>query len=181
MIWAAFLLPTERRRPSLERSVEDFERNMDLLAETEGQGRGRWIITPRKGVAFVGPRARAHARARERRRQVFVFLLESIGLTFLIGLVPPLRAIWYGTAGLAGLLGVYVWMLMSMKQRSPGVRARRRVQDANVPEQPQPSRHRYVAEGRIARPSFNGLGALGADELVNIVVRPAPKVGVARV
>src|SRR5581483_4673833 len=109
MIWAAFLLPSDRRKASAKRTVEDFERNMELLAETESHGQGRWIITPRKGVPFMGPRARAQARARERRKRVLVFLIESIALTFLIGLVPPLRVVWYGTAALTSLLGIYTW------------------------------------------------------------------------
>jgi hypothetical protein len=111
MMWAAFLYPGRKGSPS--NSVKDFERNMDLLADTEQQG--RWIITPRKGMAFIGPRARAQARVRERRRRVLVFLLESIGLTFLIGIVPPLRAMWLGTALLIGLLAVYAWGLVRMK------------------------------------------------------------------
>jgi hypothetical protein len=181
MIWAAFLLPTERRRPSPQRSVEDFERNMDLLAETDRGPRGRWIVTPRKGVPFVGTQARAQARARERRRRVFVFLLECIGFTFLIGLVPPLRAMWYGTALLAALLGVYVWLLLSLKNSSPQAQVRARTEQAAVPDRPRPARQRYASDaaGRT-RASFNGLGALGADDLVNIVVRPAREVGVVR-
>jgi len=181
MIWAAFLLPSDRRKASAKRTVEDFERNMELLAETESHGQGRWIITPRKGVPFMGPRARAQARARERRKRVLVFLIESIALTFLIGLVPPLRVVWYGTAALTSLLGIYTWMLVSIKERSARARALRRVEEANVPVRPRPARHRYVSEGRVARPAFNGLGAFGADDLVNIVVRPAREVGVARV
>jgi hypothetical protein len=99
IMWAAFLLPTWRRYPG--NTVKDFERNMDLLAETEGSGQGRWIVTPRKGMTFVGPKARAQARARERRRRILVVLIESIVLTGLIGMVPPLRAMWYATAVLS--------------------------------------------------------------------------------
>jgi hypothetical protein len=180
MIWAAFLLPSDLRKAG-HRSVEDFERNMELLAGTHRAEQGRWIVAPQKGAAFVGSRARAQARARERRRRVFIFLLESIGITFLIGLVPPLRAMWWLTFVFAVLLGVYTWMLMSMKEQSVEARARRRVEDANVPARPRPARQRYVSEGRVARPSFNGLGALGAEDLAGIVVRPARDVGMARV
>jgi hypothetical protein len=102
VIWGAFLVPT--RRTSHSRSIEDFERNMDLLADTEGNGRGRWIVTPRKGVAFVGTRERARERARARRRRVFVFMIESTGIAFLIGLVPPLRAMWLVAGSLMILL-----------------------------------------------------------------------------
>jgi hypothetical protein len=169
--WAVFLLP--RRKNSPDRSVEEFERRMDLLADTEGNGQGRWIVTPRKGVAFVGARERAKARARERRRRLFVFMLESIGLTFLIGLVPPLRAMWYGTGGLFALLGVYVWLLLSTRAHAQrhAVGAR----DVVVPEQARPVRERYATDAGAGtpRPAFNGLAVLGGDDLVNIVVRPA--------
>ncbi len=164
---------------------------MELLAETEAQGRGRWIIAPRKGARFIGSRARARARARERRRHVFVFLLESIGITFLIGLVPPLRAIWLGSGILAGLLALYVWILVSLKQDSPRTLARERAEAAAVPRQERrrtgagraAARERYASEGRSrrARPVFNGLGSLGESDRINIVVRPAREVGVARV
>ena len=96
IMWVAFLLPSDRRRQTTTRSVEDFEHRMELLANVEAQGsQGRWIVTPRKGARFVGVAERRRARVRERRRKVLVFLIESIGLTFLIGLVPPLRAVWY--------------------------------------------------------------------------------------
>ena len=119
IMWLAFLLPSARRRPSPSTTVEHFERRMELLAQAEMHGdAGRWIITPRKGVRFVGSAERKRARARERRKQVFVFLLESIGITFLIGLVPPLRAVWTLTAVLGGLLLAYVYLLITIKQRA---------------------------------------------------------------
>ena len=96
ILWAAFLVPSWANSPrTTDKSMKDFERNMDTLAETESQG--RWIVTPRKGTTFIGLRARARARARERRRRVLVVLIESLVLTALIGLVPPLRAMWYAT------------------------------------------------------------------------------------
>src|SRR5262245_21374420 len=114
---AAFLVPIGRKR-SDARSVEDFERRMELLANAEVHGTsGRWIVTPRKGVRFLGPRERQQARARARRRRVLVVLLEAIALTALIGIVPPLRAAWYATAALAGVLVLYVWVLLVMKAR----------------------------------------------------------------
>jgi Flp pilus assembly protein TadB len=187
IMWLAFLLPTGRRRHSEKTSVEDFERRMELLAQTEAQeGPGRWIVTPRKGARFVGPEERRRARARERRRRVFVFLLESIGLTFLIGAVPPLRAFWIGTGVLLALLVAYVWLLVTIKQRAPQ-RPHERVAAA---QQPRPSARarvaavaqRYVAEGHStwARPTFNGLGSLGEGDTVHVVVRAAGDVGVAR-
>ena len=118
IMWAAFLVPVSRKR-SDARSVEDFERRMELLAQAEVHGTsGRWIVTPRKGVRFLGPRERQQARARARRRRVFVFLLEAIGLSLLIGLVPPLRASWVVAAALGGLLVLYVWALLVIKARA---------------------------------------------------------------
>jgi hypothetical protein len=183
IMWTAFLMPTGRRGHSPHQSVEDFEHRMELLAQAEAQGTtGRWIVTPRKGARFVGTAERRRARARERRRQVFTFLLESIALSSLIGLVPPLRSIAWGVAALLSLtLLLYVWLLLAIKHRSP-VRAEHetaraaRVPAARGQRAPQP---RYVAEGRStwARPTFNGLGTLGESDRVHVVVRSADPAG----
>jgi Flp pilus assembly protein TadB len=118
IMWAAFLVPRARTR-SDSRSVQDFERRMELLAQAEVHGTsGRWIVTPRKGVRFLGPRERQQARARVRRRRVFVFLLEAIGLSLLIGIVPPLRVAWVVATALGGLLLLYVWALLVIKARA---------------------------------------------------------------
>jgi hypothetical protein len=164
--------------------VEDFGRRMELLADTERNGQGRWIVTPRKGMAFIGSRERAKERARLRRRRVFVFMLECIGLTALIGIVPPLRAMWFATGALLALLGVYVWLLVSLKARRAEERSFAQARAGNSVEAPRPQRERYAADaaGRMARPAFNGLAAFGADDLVNVVVKPAGReVGVVRV
>ena len=182
ILWAAFLIPSWASPPSkTDKSMKDFERNMDMLAETESPG--RWIVTPRKGTTFIGLRARAQARARERRRRVLMVLIESLVLTALIGLVPPLRAMWYATATLLVLLGGYVWALLAMKARADAHDpARPRENAATAPASPRPARQRYAADAsnRTARRSFNGLPAFG-DDLVNIVVRPAAEVDAARV
>ena len=182
ILWAAFLIPSWASSPSkTDKSMKDFERNMDMLAETESPG--RWIVTPRKGTTFIGLRARAQARARERRRRVLMVLIESLVLTALIGLVPPLRAMWYATATLLVLLGSYVWALLTMKARADAHDpARPRETAATAPASPRPARQRYAADAsnRTARRSFNGLPAFG-DDLVNIVVRPAAEADAARV
>lgn len=180
VLWAAFLVPSWASSPNkADKSMKDFERNMDLLAETESPG--RWIVTPRKGTTFIGLRARAQARARERRRRVLIVLIESLVLTALIGLVPPLRAMWYATATLFVLLAGYVWALLTMKaQTDAHDPARPREPAATALASPRPTRQRYAADAsnRTARRSFNGLPALG-DDLVNIVVRPAAEVDAA--
>jgi hypothetical protein len=181
ILWAAFLIPSWASPPSkTDKSMKDFERNMDMLAETESPG--RWIVTPRKGTTFIGLRARAQARARERRRRVLMVLIESLVLTALIGLVPPLRAMWYATATLLVLLASYVWALLTMKARADAhdpVRSRETA--ATAPASPRPARQRYAADAsnRTARRSFNGLPAFG-DDLANIVVRPAAEADAAR-
>jgi hypothetical protein len=174
MIWAALLLAQERSGTP-RRTIEGFERDMELLAETGRIGRGRWIVTPRKGTPFIGPQARARQRALERRRRVLVALLESIGLTLLIGLVPPLRAVWYATAALLLLLAAYVWLLRRLKYQGPRARALERARLVRVPDPPvAESRSRYVtdASSRMPRPAINGL-VLDGNDPVRIVVRPA--------
>lgn len=182
VMWAAFLIPSWRGSSggTADKSMKDFERNMDMLAETGSQG--RWIVTPRKGTTFIGRRARAQVRARERRRRVLMVLMESVALTALIGLVPPLRAMWYSTGSLLVLLGAYVWALLALKARSNGARDDLRPRGATAPAPTRPARQRYAADAsnRTARRSFNGLPAFG-DEIVNIVVRPAAEVDPARV
>ena len=177
IMWVAFLWPSDRRWPVSARSVEDFERRMELLAQVEANGTdGRWIVTPRKGARFVGVAERKRARARERRRKVLVFLLESIGLTFLMGLVPPLRLMWMATAMLSALLLVYVALLVWIKNRSqhPHEVARAAQPPARV-KTPVTAVPRYVVEGvgARARATFNGLGQVGPDDRVHVVVRPA--------
>jgi len=86
-------------------------------------------------------------RARERRRRVFVVLLESITLSLLIGLVPPLRPMWYLTAVLLCLLAVYVWLLLWLKEKGPEARSLERTRMVKVPDAaPTAAPARYVAE-----------------------------------
>ena len=178
IMWVAFLLPSDRRRQRTEHSVEDFERRMELLAHAEAQGsEGRWIVTPRKGARFVGVAERKRARLRERRRKVLVFLLESIGLTFLIGLVPPLHAVWALTGIFGGLLVLYVWLLLSDQAPRGGAAARDGAcrEAAGAGQDAVTAVPRYVVDGMSgwARPTFNGLGSVGEGDRVHVVVRPA--------
>jgi hypothetical protein len=158
---------------------------MDLLADTEGTNeQGRWVITPKKGTAFLGPRERERARTRERRRRVLTFLLEATGITFLIGLFPPLHVMWL----LAGMFGValagYVFLLIRLKEVESGrARSHDRVRAAQEPSQQRyrsvarsggyATGTRYVAEGtsRSPRASYAGLTAPAHDdETVHVIV-----------
>ena len=137
--------PVGRRRPSPSTTVEDFERRMELLAQAEVHGNaGRWIITPRKGVRFVGSAERKRARARERRKQVFVFLLESIGITFLIG--GPAAACRVDRVGRTRRVSAPdVWALLVIKGAADGRGATAR--DSCAPT------HRRAAAGDRVRPA----------------------------
>ena len=162
IIWAAFLYSPKDRRASPRTSVQEFERNMGLLAETE-RAPGRWIVAPRKGTRFMGDSERNRRRARERRRRLFLALLEATCLTFLIGVFPPLRGMWVLTASLAGLLVVYVCALLKIKQleRSLPARPAAGAADPNADRAPSP----LLAQPRDAW--------FELDELVHVVVRPA--------
>ena len=87
---------------------------------------GRWILSPKRGSRFVGVRARERQRARERRRRVYLFLLEAIGLTGVIGIFPPLRGMLFVTGFFLLVLGVYtalvVWFTSSGRTAVPTLR-----------------------------------------------------------
>ena len=176
IMWAAFLVPATLRRRSTASSVDDFERRMEFLAHAEVNGTtGRWIVTPRKGARFVGDVERRRARVRDRRRRVLVFLIEAIGISFLIGLVPPLRVVWNVTLALVILLGAYVWMLISMKHRTVA-NPREAVRASRIPgDHAAAFAARYVIEGANGRAHerFNGLEGLSESDRVHVVVRPA--------
>jgi hypothetical protein len=176
IMWAAFLVPIAYRRRSATNSVEDFERRMEFLAHAGSNGTtGRWIVTPRKGARFIGDAERRRARMIDRRRRVLVFLLESVVVTFLIGLVPPLRVAWALTITAAVLLAAYVWMLLWIKQRAAESDGDA-VRNTRVPQDRAAAfAARYVMEGRNGRPRelFNGLEGLAEPERVHVVVRPA--------
>ncbi len=174
IIWAAFLVPDSGRRSSPEGTVEDFGRGLDVLADTESE---RWVVTPRKGVRFIGTRARQRARIRERRRRLLVFLLEGTAVTFLIGLIPPLRAVLTLSFGFAGLTGLYVWLLIKLRHLEtvgrPGVPgAREAVHVRSAHGSGGSERYAALGSGRRPRPLYNGLTAVDeGDELVHVIVR----------
>jgi len=162
MIWAAFLLPFGYRRASPSSTVEEFERKMDLLAEANRAHAGRWVLVPRKGERFMGPRDRRRVRVRRRRRHILAVLLDAAAITLLIGLFPPLRAMLVGTALLTGLLVLYVGLLVHLRAqdvRLARIRARRAVRLARVSvEGLQASADNGYSNGARARVNGNGNG-----------------------
>jgi len=115
IIWVASLLPIGRLRGSAGSSVEEFERSMDLLAETHRRSTGRWVVMPRKGSRFSTPRDLGRARLRRRRRQILAGLAEATVLLLLIGLFPPLHAVLAGAVVLVCALLLYSAMLARVR------------------------------------------------------------------
>jgi len=179
IIWVAFLLPSGRRA-SPAATIEEFEKSMDRLADTDGKG--RWVMAPPKGAIFMGAKARQRAVILERRRRLLTFLLQGTGLTFLIGLVPPLHGMWVLTMGFGVVLVGYCWMLLRLRAiethghhgpvtaRPPSVQ--HRVQE--TAGQGYATGQRYVADhnGRVARSSYAGLAAVTEDDVHVIVHVP---------
>jgi hypothetical protein len=172
IVWAAFLFPQKRSRTSTF-AIEEFNRDMSRLADTE-RSTGRWIVAPRKDVRFMGGEERARCRTIARRRRFFVVLLEALGLTFLIGLFPPLRGMWFATAIIAALLAMYVWMLVQAKQEEGGQATQARGASPFDEAAPQPVAVPVlepVREPSWAGPSpYGAYGQLAADDLVHVVV-----------
>jgi hypothetical protein len=110
---------------------------MDALAETNGRTPGRWVLIPRKGARFVGPRDRSRMRAMRRRRQILAFLVELTLLTLVIGLFPPLHRMLIVPAVLGGVLFVYLIALMRIRtvevERAQAARRRTLQQPAPAP------------------------------------------------
>lgn len=182
IIWAAFLIPSAGRRRvhSPSTTVEEFEHNMDLLAGAEDPAEGRWVVTPRKGVRFVGARERQRARVRGRRRRVLMFLTEATGLVLLIGMFPPLRGMLTLGVALAGLTGAYVLLLLHIKHIESGKRLHAATAGAHgsarfraaAPQYSSGQRYVAVGESRMPRASYAGLAAFGeGEESVHVVVR----------
>lgn len=118
-IWAILLVPSPgRRRPPPSPLKSDMPIDQEDFARP-----GRWILSPRRGSRFVGSVQRERQRARERRRRVYVFLLEVIGVTGLIGMFPPLREMLIVTGIFVGLLAVYTVLVMQVTNGRSLVRA----------------------------------------------------------
>ena len=115
IIWTVFLLP--RKNSSPLGSAKEFERTLHLLAETNRNGHGRWVLMPPKGRPLDGGLAARRLRARRRRRLIFVLLTDGALITAVIGAFPRLRPMLFGTAGFVGLLLLYCGFLAVITPR----------------------------------------------------------------
>jgi hypothetical protein len=168
IIWAVCIFPRGRRRRA-STSVADFERGLDLLADT---GRaGRWIVAPRKGARFLGARDRARARARGRRRRIVSFLVEATGITFLMALFPLLRPLVYASAVFAVLLLTYLGVLLAVRKNERALVQMRRQFQAEV--RPAPAPARANGNGAPRRPQPRPVPQVIHLEDVHVVIRPA--------
>ena len=124
IIWAAFLLP--RRHSSPLGSAKEFERTLNLLAETNRTASGRWVLVPPKGRALDGGQTSRRIRARRRRRLVFVLMADGALLTGIMGAFPGLRPMLFGTAALSTLLLLYTGLLAAIAAHERTEARRRR-------------------------------------------------------
>lgn len=113
VIWAILLMPSPQSKRQ-ESPVTHMTVDND-----EFRHPGRWILSPKRGSRFVGTRERERQRVRDRRRKVFVFLLEAIGLTGLIGVFPPLRGMLFVTGFFLLLLGIYTALVLRVASSTP--------------------------------------------------------------
>ncbi len=105
-VWAAFLLPPILRARSEHRpsgSISDFRRQLHVLSRTSPAG-GPLALQPLPGRVVpirqsvqVSPAPLRLGRKRatiKRRRDIFVGLLVAMVGSLVLGVLPPLRALW---------------------------------------------------------------------------------------
>ena len=158
IIWTAFLLP--RRHSSPLGSAKDFERTLNLLAETNKAASGRWVLVPPKGRALDGGQTSRRIRARRRRRLVFVLIADAALLTGVMGAFPGLRPMLYGTVGFGALLALYSALLVVIAAHERAEARRRRAR--RLLEAPPRVMSRYAPPRHVAT-NGNGHHALSGN------------------
>jgi hypothetical protein len=158
IIWIAFLLP--RKHSSPLGSAKEFERTLNLLAETNRTASGRWVLVPPKGRVLDGGQASRRIRARRRRRLLFVLMADGALLTGIMGAFPGLRPMLFGTAALSSLLLLYTGLLAAIAAHERAEARRRRAR--SLLEQRPRVMGRYTAiPARHGNGSRNALGGNG--------------------
>ena len=174
IMWAAFLVPSGAGRSEAHRSI-DFERRMELLANAEVHGTtGRWIVTRARGFGSSAPTSgTAHVPANAGGGSSSSCWRRSC-LTFLIGLVPPLRPMWSAPPRWERSDPLRVAALLSaIKARARPAPSRPRDRQRALAAAPSASRRRGpTADARHDRRS-TGWTASATGEPVHVVVRTA--------
>jgi hypothetical protein len=152
IIWIVFLLP--RKHSSPLGSAKEFERTLNLLAETNRTVSGRWVLVPPKDRVLEGGQTSRRIRARRRRRLLFVLMADGALLTGIMGAFPGLRAMLFGTAALSSLLLLYTGLLAAIAAHER-TEARRRRARALLERNPR------VMSRHTALPTRNGGGRNG--------------------
>jgi hypothetical protein len=177
IIWGIFLFPVGRFGTSAS-SVEEFERSMDLLAETQRRGPGRWVVMPRKGAPIKGFRDLSKARIRRRRSRILAGLAEASGLFILMGLFPPLQGMLVPGIVLLGLLLLYMVLLARLKvvesERTRAAAARRARAAESEPEADLPVAAPVPALAAVAAPVIDQRSFIEDD--CHVVVRRSDEI-----
>jgi len=177
IIWGIFLLPVGRFGTSGS-SVEEFERSMDLLAETQRRGPGRWVVMPRKGAPIKDFRDLSKARIRRRRRRILAGLAEASGLFILMGLFPPLHGMLVPGLVLLGLLLVYMALLARVQvvesERARTLAARRARAEAHPEPEHIPGAAPAPALAAVAAPAIDERSFIEDD--CHVVVRRSDEI-----
>lgn len=136
LIWAVVLVPPMLRARAEARpadSISHFRRHLNVLQRT-----GPTAVRPANTLRipnFVpaapapsyrmsrnySPEAARRSRTLKRRRDVLFTLLAAMGVTLVLGLIPPLRMLWAAHVVLDLMFGVYVALLV----RARGLAAER--------------------------------------------------------
>lgn len=110
---------------------------------TPGPARGARAPAGRTGYATAGAHrgagsrqalSGARARTLQRRRQVLLAILTAVVVTFLLGIVPPLRQLWWVTGMSVVALGAYVALLVRIRNLA----AEREIKLTFLPRAPEP-------------------------------------------
>ena len=145
---------------------------------------------PRKGHRFEGSEG-GSARARRRRRLVFIALLDVGALTLIMGLFPPFRRMLYGTAAVAGLLLVYMSLLVRLRAGEvERALARRRMRVAAIQQRGVRTAPYSAASRRTngkghadriqgVRDMFADRGVQMIEDDVHVIVRRSDEIDVA--
>ena len=136
-VWAAFLLPPILRARSEHRpsgSISDFRKQLHVLARTSPAAPGR-VVPMRPRTIGAGPSSYASTfaavsapvrpnqplrlgRSRQsvkRRRDIFRGLLVAMAGSLVLGMLPPLRALWAVNIVLDLLFAAYVASLIYLR------------------------------------------------------------------